>query len=53
MEEAFAQKYKVTLLPTNFDRKLELEYLEELLQRDLTAWSSSPAQIISRHFIPT
>ena len=29
MEEAFAQKYKVTLLPTNFDRKLELEYLEE------------------------
>lgn len=29
MEEAFARKYKVTLLPTNFDRKLELEYLEE------------------------
>ncbi|MGJ1031445.1 LacI family DNA-binding transcriptional regulator [Enterococcus gallinarum] len=29
MEEAFAQQYKVTLLPTNFDKALEKDYLEE------------------------
>lgn len=26
MEEAFAQQYKVTLLPTNFDKALEKDY---------------------------
>ncbi|MDT2660642.1 LacI family DNA-binding transcriptional regulator [Enterococcus hulanensis] len=29
-EEAFHHNYKVTLLPTNYDRKIELGYLEEL-----------------------
>ncbi|MCC2752085.1 LacI family DNA-binding transcriptional regulator [Enterococcus gallinarum] len=29
MEEAFAQQYKVTILPTNFDKALEKDYLEE------------------------
>lgn len=29
MEGAFAQQYKVTLLPTNFDKALEKDYLEE------------------------
>lgn len=29
MGEAFAQQYKVTLLPTNFDKALEKDYLEE------------------------
>ncbi|MFQ7234053.1 MAG: LacI family DNA-binding transcriptional regulator, partial [Enterococcus hulanensis] len=29
-EEAFHHNYKVTLLPTNYDRKIELGYLDEL-----------------------
>ncbi|WP_137664889.1 LacI family DNA-binding transcriptional regulator [Enterococcus hulanensis] len=29
-EEGFHHNYKVTLLPTNYDRKIELGYLEEL-----------------------
>lgn len=29
MEEAFAQQYNVTLLPTNFDKALEKDYLED------------------------
>ena len=33
MTAAFAQSYKVTLLPTNYDRKLEITYLNQLASK--------------------
>ena len=43
----------MTLLPTNFDRKLELEYLEEFAAKGFDGLIVITGQIISRRFIPT